>query len=77
MYFYVLNFDLVDNHLYDTFSSIPVHTFFDCHPEGVVTAMAFSRDTKHLVTLGSEEVQVSLTSWLEMDKKIQTVIRVV
>lgn len=59
--FYVLTFALNGNHINDKCFSIPVHTLFECHLKSDVMAMAFSRDTKHLVTLGAEEVQVSIT----------------
>lgn len=42
------------------FCRICVQTLSNCHPEGGVAAMALSSDTQLLVTVGVEEIQVSV-----------------
>uniref|UniRef100_A0A6J0UK01 Cilia- and flagella-associated protein 251 n=1 Tax=Pogona vitticeps TaxID=103695 RepID=A0A6J0UK01_9SAUR len=54
--------------VWDSYSAVPVHTIFDSHPEGGVSAVAISRDSKFLATVGAGEVQkISIWRWTSPD----------
>ncbi|XP_042297325.1 cilia- and flagella-associated protein 251 [Sceloporus undulatus] len=50
--------------IWDGYSAVPVHTIFDSHPEGGVSAVAISHDSTLLATVGAgEEQKISIWSW--------------
>uniref|UniRef100_S4RZB0 Cilia- and flagella-associated protein 251 n=1 Tax=Petromyzon marinus TaxID=7757 RepID=S4RZB0_PETMA len=61
--------------VWDTYSGIPVHTLFSCHPEKGVVAMTMSPDASYIITLGTETPQrVSVWRWtIESDLPVCSV----
>ncbi|XP_078733250.1 cilia- and flagella-associated protein 251 isoform X1 [Lampetra fluviatilis] len=61
--------------VWDTYSGIPVHTLFSCHPEEVVVAMTMSPDASYIITLGTKTPQrVSVWRWtIESDLPVCSV----
>ncbi|KAJ7309793.1 hypothetical protein JRQ81_007861 [Phrynocephalus forsythii] len=54
--------------VWDSYSAVPVHTIFNSHPEGGVSAIAISHDSKFLATVGAGEVQkISIWRWTSAD----------
>nr|XP_008119553.1 PREDICTED: WD repeat-containing protein 66 isoform X1 [Anolis carolinensis]XP_016853170.1 PREDICTED: WD repeat-containing protein 66 isoform X1 [Anolis carolinensis] len=43
--------------IWDGYSAVPVHTIFDSHPGGGVSAVAISHNSLFVATVGAEEVQ--------------------
>ncbi|XP_060105340.1 cilia- and flagella-associated protein 251 [Heteronotia binoei] len=56
--------------VWDGYSAVPVHTIFDSHPEGGVSAIAISHDSRFLATVGAGAVQkVCVWKWTSTDTK--------